>query len=99
MEAMRKSWTDDRLDDFADRIDRRFDGVDRRFDEIDRKFTEVDRRFKEVDRRLDEMNVRLGRVEEGVWSLQRTLAYGAIAMTTATLAGFTAMIALVATQL
>jgi hypothetical protein len=32
MEAMRQSWTDERLDDFRGEVNRRFDEVDRRFD-------------------------------------------------------------------
>jgi hypothetical protein len=57
MEAMRKSWTDERLDEG------------------------------------------LGRVEEGVWSLQRSISNGFIAMTSAVIAGFAAIVALMATQL
>jgi predicted nuclease with TOPRIM domain len=63
MEAMRNSWTDDRLDDFAGQIWRRFDEVDRRFDEVDRRFDEVDRRLDRVDGRLDKIDVRLERID------------------------------------
>jgi hypothetical protein len=35
MEAMRQSWTDDRLDEFGRRIDERFDRVDQRFEQVD----------------------------------------------------------------
>jgi hypothetical protein len=85
MEAMRESWPDDRLDDFAARVDRRFE--------------EVDRRFDEVDRRLDAFDARLSRIEAGVWGLQRTIALGFVAITGGIIAGFAAMIGLVATQL
>ncbi len=64
MEAMRKSWTDDRLDDFAGQVWRRFDEVDRRFDEVDRRFDDVDRRFDRVESRLDKIDGRLERFEE-----------------------------------
>jgi tetrahydromethanopterin S-methyltransferase subunit G len=63
MEAMRNSWTDDRLDDFARHVDHRFDEVDRRFGEVDRRFDEVDRRFGEVNGRLDRIE---GRIEAGL---------------------------------
>lgn len=66
MEAMRNSWTDDRLDDFARHVDKRFDEVDHRFDEVDHRFDEVDRRFGEVDRRFGEVNGRLDRLEDRV---------------------------------
>jgi DNA anti-recombination protein RmuC len=53
MDAMTKSWTDERLEERFDRIDDRFDGMDRRFDEVDQRFEVVDRRFETVDRRFD----------------------------------------------
>ena len=63
MEAVRESWTDERLDHFRERVEQRFDAVDRRFDEVDRRFDEVDRRFEAVDRRFDKVEVRLERVD------------------------------------
>jgi archaellum component FlaC len=73
MEAMRQSWSDDRLDSFAaetaqrfDEVGRRFDKVDQRLVEVDRRFVEVDRRFEDVDRRLGEVNGRLERLEDRV---------------------------------
>jgi hypothetical protein len=41
MEAMTKSWTDERLEERFDRIDQGFDAVDRRFDRIDADFREL----------------------------------------------------------
>jgi hypothetical protein len=35
MEAMRESWTDERLDDFRGEVSQRFDGVDQRFDRVE----------------------------------------------------------------
>jgi hypothetical protein len=58
MEAMRQSWTDDRLDDLNQKVDQRFDEVDRRFEQVDQRFEQVDRRFEQVDRRFDEMDKR-----------------------------------------
>ena len=55
MEAMRQSWTDERLDDLSANVDRRFDQVDRRFDQVDRRFEQVDRRFEQVDRRFEQV--------------------------------------------
>jgi hypothetical protein len=48
MEAMRQSWTDDRLDDLVKRVDDGFAQVDRRFAQVDRRFAQVDRSFAEV---------------------------------------------------
>ena len=46
---MRKSWTDERLDDF--RVD-----VDRRFDEVDRRFDRVETELRRINDRLDDMH-------------------------------------------
>jgi DNA anti-recombination protein RmuC len=66
MEAMRNSWTDDRLDDFGREVWRRFDEVYRRFDE-------VDRRLDRVDDRLDKIDARLERFEERFEALHLTI--------------------------
>jgi DNA anti-recombination protein RmuC len=55
MEAMRQSWTDDRLDDLVKRVDDGFAQVDRRFAQVDRRFEQVDRRFEQVDRSVAEV--------------------------------------------
>ncbi len=70
MEAMRQSWTDDRLDDFRGEVNRRFDDVDRRFDKVDRRFDKVDRRFDEVNGKLERIE---GRFDKRFDGLQRTL--------------------------
>ncbi len=70
MEAMRKSWTDDRLDDLAanttqrfDRLehqmDARFDKVDERFDKVDERFDKVEARFERMESRMDAQFARL----------------------------------------
>lgn len=57
MEAMRQSWTDDRLDDFRGEVNRRFDemaaDVNRRFDEVDKRLEKVDGRLNGLDGRFD----------------------------------------------
>jgi hypothetical protein len=66
MEAMTKTWTDERLEERFDRIDQRFDDVDRRIGEIDRRFEQrfdhVDADFREsrteINARFDAMNGR-----------------------------------------
>lgn len=81
---MRESWTDERLDDFRDEVNRRFDEVDRRFGEVDRRFDKVDHELQRVNDRLD--------------GLHRLLFYGLLGYTSATLAGWGAVIALVVTR-
>jgi hypothetical protein len=78
MEAMRETWTDERLDDFRSHVDQRFAQVDQRFDQVDQRFDQVDQRFDRVDaefraQRLEmrtelssfrkEMDTRLGAIQ------------------------------------
>jgi chromosome segregation ATPase len=69
MEAMRQSWTDDRLDDFRAETARRFDAVDKRFDkgeggikdlrtEMNGRFDQINGRFEAMNGRIDDMNGR-----------------------------------------
>jgi hypothetical protein len=88
MEAMRKSWTDDRLDDFAANVDRRFDEVDRRISEFDQR----------VDKRFENVEVELHRINDRLDDLGKTMYYAAFTMTGGILAGFAAMTTLVLTQ-
>lgn len=79
METMvRESWSDGRLDEFEKRIDERFDRVDERFDEVDMRFEQVDKRLAKIDSRLE--------------SMQKTLIFGVIAMSSAYMAGFAALV-------
>ncbi|HEX6152537.1 MAG TPA: hypothetical protein VFZ19_03345 [Solirubrobacterales bacterium] len=74
----RESWTDERLDEFGKRMDERFDRVDQRFNEVDAKFNDVDKRLDKIDSRLE--------------SMQKTMIFGVIAMSSAYLAGFAALV-------
>lgn len=106
MEAMRESWTDERLDEFGKRIDERLDRVDERFDEVDRRFEQVDRRFVRVEDRLDGLGVQIGRIDARLDesfgridarldSLGKAMVFSAVAFSSSVIAGFVA----VATQL
>jgi hypothetical protein len=57
MEAVRQSWTDDRLDDFRAETQRRFDEVDRRFDKVEAEISdlrsEMKAGFESVNARFD----------------------------------------------
>lgn len=74
MDAMRESWTDERLDDFRSDVNRRFDAVDRRFDRVDKRFDNVDHELHRVNDRLD--------------GLSRAMVYGCLTLSGSTLAGF-----------
>jgi tetrahydromethanopterin S-methyltransferase subunit G len=77
MEAMRKSWTDERLDDLSLRVDTRFSEVDARFDRLEGKldfgFEVVDKHLKQVDARFDKLEGRFDR-------LQHTLVQASLTM-------------------
>jgi tetrahydromethanopterin S-methyltransferase subunit G len=75
---VRESWTDQRLDEFGKRVDERFDRVDQRFNEVDAKFKDVDKRLDKIDSRLE--------------SMQKTMILGVIAMSSAYIAGFAALV-------
>ena len=89
MEAMRQSWTDDRLDGLNEKIDLRFDVVDQRFDRVEADIREFRAEMKEM---RSETNGRLD-------SIQQSMVYGVVTLTAGMLAGFAAMVGLVATQL
>ncbi len=89
MEAMRESWTDERLDDFRERVDQRFDEMERRFDRVEDR---LDQGFGRTDARLDES---FGRIDARLDSLGKAMVFGAIAFSSSVIAGFVA----VATQL
>jgi hypothetical protein len=82
MQAMRESWTDERLDDFRAEVNRRFDSVDRRFEKVEWEIRELRTEMK-----------------AGFESIHKVMLQGAIALSAAYLAGFAAVVGLVATQL
>jgi hypothetical protein len=88
MEAMRKSWTDERLDDFRADIGLRFNEVNRRIDEFDER----------VDKRFDKVETELHRVNDRLDVLSKAMIFAAISMTTGILASYAAIIALVVTR-
>jgi tetrahydromethanopterin S-methyltransferase subunit G len=86
-------WTEGRLDDLSDKVDRRFERVDQRLDRIDEK---VERGFERVDERFDR---EFGRVNDRLDSIQRAMIYAMVSITCGILAGFSAILVLIATQL
>jgi hypothetical protein len=78
MEAMRQSWTDERLDDFRTDVNRQFDEVK---GDMNRRFGEVDKRFDKVDHELHRINDRLD-------GLGKTVIFGAFTLSASYLTGF-----------
>jgi hypothetical protein len=89
MHVMRESWTDARLDDFRVEVDRRFDEVYRRFDEVDRRFDKVEGDIRELRSEM----------KAGFESVHRTMVQGLVALSASFIAGFAAIVGLIATQL
>ncbi len=83
MEAMRQSWTDDRMDDLASSVDRRFEQVDRRFEQVDKRFEQLHGDIKELRSETTKQFAALNR--------RFDLLVGALL--TASLAGIVTMIA------
>lgn len=70
MDAMRQSWTDDRLDDLNGKVDAfrletrtEFAAVrsemKERFDKVDARFDKIDARFEKMDERFQAMEAKL----------------------------------------
>jgi hypothetical protein len=59
---------------------------------------EVNRRFDKVDHRFDKVDAELHRVNDRLDGLHRILMFAVFAFTSATLAGYGAMIALIVTR-
>jgi hypothetical protein len=89
MEAMTKSWTDERLEERFDRIDQRFDAVDRCFEQVDRRLDRIDADFREL---RGEMNGRFDATQHLI------IRIGA-GMLVTLIVGFVGVIATLATQL
>ncbi|HWM63305.1 MAG TPA: hypothetical protein VNP96_04860 [Solirubrobacterales bacterium] len=70
--------------------------TDERLDDFRR---DVDRRFVEVDRRFDKVEAELHRINDRLDAMQRLMAQGFIAMTSAIVVSFGGMAGLIATQL
>ncbi len=99
----RVDWTDGRLQERFDSIDQRFDQVDQHFDQVDRRFEQVDQRFEQVDRRFDRLDQDFhdlrSEMTQRFDSLQRVMVQGVITLSGAFIAGFAALIVLIATKL
>ncbi|MBK5219259.1 MAG: hypothetical protein JJE35_05685 [Thermoleophilia bacterium] len=89
MEAMRESWTDERLDDFRANVDRRFDEVNQH---MDAGFTRVDGELRRINGRLDAINDRLD-------GMHRVMFQAAVALVVGLLGTMAALVGVIATQI
>jgi len=104
MEAMRESWTDDRLDDLngkvdAQRVEMKTEFASVRgemragFDKIDSRFERIDDRFDKIDSRFERIDDCFDRTNDRFDALQRTLLQIAGGTIATLIAGFAGIIA------
>jgi hypothetical protein len=96
MEAMPQEWTEGRLDELSSKVDRGFEQVDRRFEKVDADIhtlrVEMKTEFAALRRESE-------RTHDRIDSVQRVIAFAAVALTSAIIAGFAAMCTLLAALL
>jgi archaellum component FlaC len=89
----RESWTDARLDDLRAEMRREFIAVRAEvqagFDRVDKKLDKIDERFAQIDERF-------GKIDERFESQTRMLLYGILGTCASIVAGFGAVVGLVA---
>ncbi len=78
MEAMRESWTDERLDDFRAETARRLDGIDARLEKIDARFEKIDARFERMEAKFDKKFDRLEARMDDLYRATLFLGGGAV---------------------
>jgi hypothetical protein len=93
MEAMRDKWSDERMDDLNHRVSDGFNRVDANLRALR---GETNTGLSEL---RGDMNARFEQINARFDSMQRLMAQAAVAMSAAFLAGFAAVVGLVATQL
>lgn len=97
---MRESWTDERLDDLNGRVGEGFSRLDSSIDRVGGEVhafrAEVNGRFEVVHHDIDELRAEINSRFD---SMQRTMVRGAIALSASMLAGFAALLGLLATQI
>ena len=100
MEAMRNTWSDDRLDDLNLKVDRGFEAVDRRFEAVDRRFQQVESEIHSL--RLEtvgEFKAVRKEMNEGFRGVHRLMVQTIVALVGVLLAGFSGMLVLLAALL
>lgn len=92
MEAMRQSWSDDRLDDLNTRVDVGFARVDAQFARVDERFERLEAK---IDTKVDaatgelrqEMQAGFDRINQRLDRLMLTLIVAALGLSASLIAG------------
>ncbi len=74
MEAMRQSWSDDRLDDLKDRVETGFVQVDERFIRLEAKIDHLDAK---IDSRIDRLDAKVdAKIDAAAFELRQEIKHG-----------------------
>jgi peptidoglycan hydrolase CwlO-like protein len=78
MEAMRQSWSDDRLDDLKDRVDVGFAQVDQRFVRLEAKIDRLDAKIDaKIDARIDRLDAKVdAKIDAATFELRQEIKEG-----------------------
>jgi hypothetical protein len=90
MEAMRESWTDDRLDYLNRRVDDGFKRVDERFDQAERR---TDERLEDADRRMARLETQFDQLNQNFASFSASIVHLLYALIGTVLVGFLTVLA------
>ena len=93
---MPQEWTEGRLDELSGKVDRGFEQVDRRFEKVD---ADIHALRVEIKAEFTALRAENERTHDRIDSVQRAIAFAAIAQTSAIIAGFAAMCTLLAALL
>ena len=97
MEAMRNSWTDDRLDDLNLKVDRGFEEADKRFEQVDRRFQRVESEIHSLRMEtVAEFKAVRKEINEGFHLMHRLMVQMIVALVGVLLTGFGGMLVLLA---
>jgi chromosome segregation ATPase len=81
MEAMRQSWSDDRLDDLNKRVDDGFARVDAQFARVDTQFARLDAKIDATTAELrQEMKMGFDQINARFDAMQQTMIRGGIGL-------------------
>jgi hypothetical protein len=92
MEAMRSTWTDERLDDLRDEVIRQGGRIDHQSERIDTLGARIDKQSERIDALSDALNERIDALNQTILTIGGRLFAASIAFTVA-------IVGLIATQL
>jgi hypothetical protein len=98
------------VDERFEAVDQRFEQVDKRFEQVDKRFEQVDKRFEQVDKRFENLEGDLKelcretkkgfeRLDDKLAGINRSFFLVIGTLTAGYIAGFAALIGLIATQI